>query len=257
MSSATGLFKYFGTDADKLDRFVNGQVYLTPPKYFNDPWDFLVRCEPPTGEFLTAQVPSLHPAQMPEFHASVSTEDSLEEEARELQDGYSKQIGVVCLTELPVDRLMWAHYGDSHRGFVAEFECFEEGQSEAGFPLCATPFGPAAKLKYPPSLPVLKRDTSNMEETILTKHICWKYEQEWRVLWPLTRGMPHPSKKGYLLCPFQPTQLVRIILGLRVNKEVKSRLSDMLNRDEFKHVLREVVIIAPHSRELKSMPESW
>ena len=35
-----GLFKYFPNDADKLERFINREVYLTPPKYFNDPWDF-------------------------------------------------------------------------------------------------------------------------------------------------------------------------------------------------------------------------
>jgi hypothetical protein len=37
-----GLFKYFPNDADKndadkLERFTKGQVYLTPPKHFNDP----------------------------------------------------------------------------------------------------------------------------------------------------------------------------------------------------------------------------
>jgi hypothetical protein len=49
------LFKYFGTDNDKLNWFANGQVLLTPPKYFNDPWDFLARSEPHTDAELDVE----------------------------------------------------------------------------------------------------------------------------------------------------------------------------------------------------------
>ena len=130
-----GLFKYFPTDGDKLERFTNGQIYLTPPKYFNDPWDFLLRSEPPTEELLKKEVPFLHPASMPEFQEYVSSADSLEDEAHEQQDGLSKIIGLVCLTEKPLDRLMWAHYAECHQGFVAEFgHSGDEAKTEHGFP---------------------------------------------------------------------------------------------------------------------------
>ena len=42
----TGLFKCFSPD--KLDFFENRLVLLTPPKFLNDPWDFL-----PKGRTLT------------------------------------------------------------------------------------------------------------------------------------------------------------------------------------------------------------
>ena len=61
-----GLFKYFPTDEDKLERFTNGQIYLTPPKYFNDPWDFRLRSEPPTEKQVKKEVPLLRPGDVPD-----------------------------------------------------------------------------------------------------------------------------------------------------------------------------------------------
>jgi hypothetical protein len=49
-----GLFKYFPTDEFKLEKFTSQQVFLTPPKYFNDPWDFFVRRVTPSEEELRA-----------------------------------------------------------------------------------------------------------------------------------------------------------------------------------------------------------
>src|ERR1043166_4377321 len=158
-----GLFKYFSPDEDKLERFTNGQIYLTPPKYFNDPWDFLLRSEPPNEAQVKKEVPFLRARDVPDFLKQVSSAESLEAEAREQQEELSKIIGIVCLTEEPFDRLMWAYYGESHRGFVAEFGHSDEGTSASGFRLCDSPFGAAVKVDYQPTEP-LKRDKSNMEE---------------------------------------------------------------------------------------------
>jgi hypothetical protein len=252
-----GLFRYFSTNEDKLETFTNGQVYLTPPKYFNDPWDFLLRSEPPTEEQVKKEAPFLHPKDVPEFLNQVSGDDSLEEEAREQQEGLSKIIGVVCLTEEPLNRRMWADYGESYKGFVAEFGHSDEGKSQSGFRLCDSPFGAAVKVDYQPTQPVLKRDKSNMEEVVLTKHLDWKYEQEWRVIQPLNAGEPHPKRRGFVLVRFKPTYLLRVVLGLRVCPKVKFQLRQMLNHKEFGHVRTEEAFIDPSSRELKSRPLSW
>ena len=243
-----GLFKYFPTDEDKLERFTNGQVYLTPPKYFNDPWDFLVRCESYTEQTL--------PPGFGFMKEDAASPDFLMSESSELQDGLSAQVGVISLAEEPLDRLMWAHYGESHRGFVAEFWHSDEGTSEAGFRLCRSPFEAAVKVDYQPTQPVLKRDTSNMEEVVLTKHSDWKHEKEWRVIQALNTGDPHPKRKGFVLVRFKPAHLLRVIFGLRVSPKVKFQLKQMLHGREFEHVLKEEVYIDPSSSELKSRPLS-
>lgn len=251
-----GLFKYFSTDEDKLETFANGQIYLTPPKYFNDPWDFLLRSEPPTAAQVRREVPFLPASDMPELVKHLSSAESLAEEAQEQQEGLSKMTGIVCLTEEPLSRLMWAYYGESHSGFVAEFRHSDEGTSEFGFRLCGSPFGPAVKVDYQPT-PLLKRDTSNMEEAVLTKHSDWKHELEWRVLRPLNTGEPHPKRSGFVLVRFKPTHLVRVILGLRVSPKVKFQLKQMLNHRDFEHVRKEEVYMDPESRELNSRVSSW
>ena len=160
--------------------------------------------------------------------------------------------GVVCLTENPLDRLMWAHYGESHKGFAAEFQHNDEGTSEFGFRQCTTPFGLALKVKYAPEHPELKWDTSNMAEVLLTKHLDWEYEQEWRVIQLLHTGAPHPTKNGFVLVRFKPIHLLRVIFGLQVSSAVKFQVGQMLNRKEFDHVRKEEVHIDSDSRELRS-----
>ncbi len=244
-----GLFKYFGTDEDKLERFKNGQIYLTPPKYFNDPWDFLFRYEPYTEETL--------PPGFGFMRKDGASADFLMGESSELHNGLSSLVGVICLAEDPLDRLMWAHYGESHKGFVAEFWHSDEGTSESGFRLCRSPFESALKVAYQPTQPVLKRDLSNMEEVVLTKHSDWKHEKEWRVIRALGSGDPHPKRMGFVLIWFKPTHLLRVIFGLAVSPKVKFQLKLMLNHKEFEHVRMEEAYIDPSSRELRARLASW
>jgi hypothetical protein len=255
-----GLFKYFPTDEDKLERFTNGQIYLTPPKWFNDPWDFLVRSEPYTEEELLAGLPSLssiNPEQFEEIKQDAMSADFLAKESHCWREQICKIVGVVCLNEEPLNHLMWAHYGESHRGFVAEFWCSKEGKSMSGFQICQSPFEAAMKVDYRPTQPLLKRNKSNLEEVILTKHLDWKYEQEWRVIRALKTGDPHPTREGFVLVWFKPVHLLRVILGLRACPKVKFRLRQMLNHKEFEHVHKEEVYIDPSSRALNLRLLPW
>jgi hypothetical protein len=260
-----GLFKYFPTDEDKLERFTNGQVYLTPPKYFNDPWDFRPRSEPWTKESAIRADPSL--ALEPEnklldFLRHMNTPSSLEAEAAAQQEGLSELVGVVSLTEDPMNRLLWANYGGSHEGFVAEFRCteFRHANEEAeAFSTCLTPFGGGAarKVKYRQQPKDMKRDGSEEYDVFWTKHKLWTYEQEWRVVESLKKADRHPTRKGYTLLWFKPDDLLRVILGLRARPRVRFQLRQMLNHEEFEHVHKEEVCIEPNSRELKLRPLSW
>src|ERR1035437_118686 len=124
-----GLFKYFPTDPDKLERFTNGQVYLTRPEFFNDPWDFRLRFEPWTDAQLREQCPSSssYSAEVfREFKATMTSADFHADESLNYQKEIGRIVGVVSLAKEPLDRRMWAHYGESHKGFVAEFWSGEE-----------------------------------------------------------------------------------------------------------------------------------
>jgi hypothetical protein len=203
---------------------------------------------------------ALRPEEVPEFTGHVGGGSALEEEAREQQEGLSALVGLVCLTERHLDRLMWAHYAESHKGFVAEFRCTEHRGPEQTPPRsasCLTPFGGAMKVGYLPHQPLRKRDGSNIGEVCWSKHEVWEYEQEWRVVESLTKADPHPTRAGYFLLWFKPADLLRLILGRRVDPEVRFRLRQMLYHEEFGHVTKEEAYIDQDTRELRSRPLPW
>jgi Protein of unknown function (DUF2971) len=245
---ADGLFKYFSTDKDKLETFISGHIYLTPPKFFNDPWDFLIRSESWTKEHF--EVEGFY--VMPEFRADMNSPINLGSEAHDQQNGLSKLVGVVSLAEDPHNRLMWANYGDSHRGFVAEFRYAEKKTDGSGFQTCMTPFGGAGKVDYKSEQILRKREGANLRDVFWTKHIDWKYEQEWRVIESLQKAHSHPNRAGFLLLKFEPTDLLRIIFGLRVCPQIETQLKQMLGRKKFEHVQMEKVLISPDGNELVS-----
>jgi hypothetical protein len=242
-----GLFKYFPTDADKLEKFTNGQVYLTPPEHFNDPWDFRMRFEPWTDAQLREQCPSSSsygPEVFREFKAAMTSANFHADESCNYQKEIGKIVGVVSLAEQPLNPLMWAHYAESHKGFVAEFWHGEEEPFEDDFYLRTGPFGPAAKvhyLKHREQQPECKRDLSNIAKVLWTKHSEWEYEREWRVFQWHRAATPGQTKDGEprSLLKFEPNQLIRVIFGLRICPTVEAELSKMLRRPEFRHVRKE------------------
>jgi Protein of unknown function (DUF2971) len=248
----TGLFKYFSTDRDKLEWFASGKILLTPPEFFNDPWDFLVSGEP----YDDAQLDSLaQELKLPfeRLKQDVVRSDFLPEESRDYQKQIGKQIGVMSLAENPLDRVMWAHYAESHRGFVAEFRHGDETE-EQGIQIRLGPFGPAGKVSYPHRLPKLKRNLDNMPEVIWTKHLEWKYEKEWRVVQWHDKAIPGQTTDGKLrsLLKFEPSHLARVIFGLRICPTVEAKLREMLGHPEFKNVRKEKADIDSITNEMIS-----
>ena len=247
-----GLFKYFPKDPDKLEWFANGQILLTPPKYFNDPWDFLVRSEPYTDAEIETQARTLN-IPLHELKQATMEHDFLSGESSDYQAEISKRVGVVCLNEEPLDRIMMAHYAESHRGFVAEFWHGDETESH-GVAIRLGPFGPAGKVSYRKQPPLLRRDLENMAIPLWTKHTAWEYEREWRVVQSLDIATRVQTKYGEnrFLLKFEPSYLCRVIFGLRISRAVEGRLEEMLNRPEYKHVRKEQVIINAASSELET-----
>ncbi len=250
-----GLFKYFAADCEKLNWFANGQILLTPPQHFNDPWDFKVDFEPHTDAQLGAEALKLR-IPIEDLRQVVMVRDFLSEESTNYQKEIGKKVGVVSLAENPLDRVMWAHYGRSHHGFVAEFAHDEEFLKD-GFIQRVGPFGPAAKVQYlkphehPPKC---KRDHSNLPNVLWIKHSNWGYEQEWRVVQSHARATPGQARDGTTrsLLTFDPEHLIRVIFGLRICPTVEATLGEMLARPEFRNVRKERAGMDPVTNDLIS-----
>ncbi|MCX7174528.1 MAG: DUF2971 domain-containing protein [Proteobacteria bacterium] len=84
--------------------------------------------------------------------------------------------GVLSLSEDALHPLMWSHYADSHRGICIEFDAaqhFFQYARKVNY-----------ELDYPSIDPMSHLPEEVNEIAILTKADFWKYEKEWRVIFP-------------------------------------------------------------------------
>lgn len=126
-----------------------------------------------------------------------------------LTSEYREKAGVLCLTRLPLNPLMWAHYGDEHRGV-----CLELDTTVAP---ARNPLGAAHRVDYEWDYPTLRFFEADDEERVralcLTKSKDWEYEREWRyVLLGLSGG---ESRR----IAYPPEALTGILLGHRISDE--------------------------------------
>lgn len=280
MKETTGLFKYL--DASKLIFLENCLVLLTPPIYLNDPWDFLPKGRVPSEDEILkvwrevetdierSSVTVLPAAftlreqqeRLQRMRTGLTSTEFLGRQGRNYQEQISSFVGIVSLTELPLSRLMWAHYAQSHTGFAIELAADDESNYET-FVIRGMGNGLfAVKVKYPSSVQQipLAEDSSNVLEVCCSKHPLWQYEEEWRIVaflrdstpWPL---ISDPGCEERRFCvPFKPETLQRVIFGMRMKPEVKQRLSNMLGREEFKHVQKQVTNIDPQTGQMVLSP---
>jgi hypothetical protein len=280
MKGGSGLFKYL--DASKLGLFENCLVLLTPPIYLNDPWDFLPKGRIPSEDELLrvwreiekdiarASVIELpvhfaqreRPERLERMRVDVTSKEFLAEQGKNYREEISKLIGVVSLTGLPLNRLMWAHYAQSYTGFVAEFATGEETE-KYGFRIRMCAVGPvvAGKVKYDADFKQLTEGAGNVHELCWSKHRDWEYEEEWRIVWPLQNSLTATlrqarngkSVRRYCL-PFLPSGLHRVIFGMQMDARATQRLCRMLEREDFRHVRKETTNIDPKTGGLVLKP---
>jgi hypothetical protein len=192
----TNLYKYQPVTARTLENLKLRTIWFSAPSAFNDPFDCSVDVllkELDQDDLVRVYEYLRGLAELtPEFDAEITTNGKPNERCREMFnqifssgplrqqiDETRRRIGVACFSTKNDDLLMWAHYADGHRGFCLEFDSSVE------------PFSKAKPVAYQASLPevnpldVLDGGSSGQEliEAMLrTKHTCWRYEQEWRLL---------------------------------------------------------------------------
>lgn len=90
-----------------------------------------------------------------------------------------EQIGMLCLTEKKDNLLMWAHYAESHTGFVvgldADHEFFDHRRSEQD------ELRHLVKVEYVNERPAVNLSELQSVDVFASKARIWEYEQEWRL----------------------------------------------------------------------------
>lgn len=235
-------FKF--VSSERKDILKNGCIRFSPIGEFNDPFELEPIITPLSRDFLE----SIHHYSEREIeNIKLSKEDMDFSSERELQlEEYQKiyrekvsRYGVlsltsninvnpllsVCIPEKKDPRsniLMWSHYANSHRGFVIEFDPDFIPNIEI------------EKVKYCTNrgrLTFEDIDDNNFQQIFFNKSEEWGYEQEYRVVLPLSEASRIVDDK-YHLFKFNKKSIKSITFGCAMNEGKKQEIIDLIERDD-------------------------
>lgn len=150
------LYRYRSMRSKGLARiFTDCELYFASPTQFNDPFD----CKPPfsvtnfSEDDLRCHFRKAFPASLSKFGVKLSDaqlgamtetrvvsilqnksfESDIVKPFLEACIAVNSELGVLCLSEIHDDILMWSHYADGHRGIVLQFDksILESAQTSA------------------------------------------------------------------------------------------------------------------------------
>lgn len=166
-------------------------------------------------------------------------------------EGFSKaadlHIGVLSLSEIWDNLLMWAHYADSHRGFVLAFDSNHSffDQRKTADDLIRY----LRQVKYTQERPKLtltdllnpelshdERVDLFLDSFIFSKGAVWSYEKEWRMLMALEDADYQLENGDIYLFRYPPEMLKSIVMGHRAGSDLIRRMKSILNDDDLRHV---------------------
>lgn len=211
---------FIGRGTADLERtIVHRELYFSAPIKFNDPFDCrpvfemkgkkteaVAYCE----RVVRKHMPHLNREQL-RTEVKAILADPLRNPlsplaAASLQSLHTKrvaeEVGMLCMSTIPDNILLWAHYADAHQGLCLIFD------ATTNF------FAPAQKVQYPSLRPKINplRDTDDlmMTSALLTKSFHWAYEDEWR--------LTH-YRKGPGVYTYPSGALLGVILGAQISSD--------------------------------------
>lgn len=168
-------------DAELLRRteeiFLNNKIFFPSPTSLNDPFDCRVHfdfSDTTKEEFRLTFVKawkkdgSLTEPQIADLFEYLHASDTgeLERTLTNSLQGLIDKGGVLSMSSVNDDILMWSHYTDGHRGY-----CFELDTQGAE----------PEKVKYRKRYQKFNLFNNDPISGLLTKPLQWKYEKEWRL----------------------------------------------------------------------------
>lgn len=196
---------------------------------------------------------------------SVAKGEALEKVKKSLGEAFSKSLGILCLTTKHDNLLMWAHYAESHTGFVLEFDgdnqffkqVFDEPLSPTGIDEdLSKEYGYLKQVVYRDERPSVVVSGIKSFDSFLFKGKEWSYEDEWRMLMPASKVNLRETKGGVDLFLFElpSSAITKLILGYRSSPELLLNLQQIIGSNpNLSHIQIEKMSL--HDREFKLIPE--
>lgn len=263
--SSMPLYKYVSTGG--LEILTGGMIRFCSPAELNDPFELkphvsaiasehamhqeLLAAAPLAATDALREIPQeLRPlidenqllsamlAQIERQRSSLSklANDQAQEFQKRIERKLEETIGVLSLTENPTSLLMWAHYADSHRGFVIEFDkssAFFNQKRREGDEMWQL-----RKVIYSQHRPEVNLLEAESFSPFLTKGEEWQYEAEWRMMAPLESADRICGDRNELhLFRFPASAIRAVILGARASSDLREAIREaIVVNEEYRHV---------------------
>jgi hypothetical protein len=244
MDQPTHFYKF--VSYDRKDILQNGLIRFAPIGEFNDPFELEPHITPYAREFI-----ELAQAMSAEERQSVRRTDEMlkfsmerENQVKHYSEKYRSEIkkyGVLSLTanfkrkalisvamstkhDPRTNLLLWAHYADSHRGFIIEFEADLIENIEL------------KKVHYTNDRDYLTFediDENNFENVFYKKSPEWAYEEEYRAVLPLEKAtaVAEINEKKFHLFQFNKASVRSIIFGCEMSESYREHIKEIIKLD--------------------------
>lgn len=174
-SLGNSIFKYHSGEGNSLDSFSKKYLWFSKPPYLNDPFD----CS---------------------MEHLLSEESQLSDLGKNFIRSNTKEFGVCCFSEAPLNLHMWSHYANSYKGFCLEFDkeiiqsfCSDLFQANCELMPCIyrdslicldyLEFETGVKVPLRGIHPASKEFDQLMKELLFQKNEkVWGQEKEWRIV---------------------------------------------------------------------------
>jgi hypothetical protein len=238
------LFKY--VEPQRVDILENGKIAFTPPGRFKDPFEFRPELAGRTVRALLKDTIRQHEnelitgadgmsaRQLKRARKTLLRTANHEGVLEKTKDSFTRTIatradsdfGVLCLSSVENDNLMWYHYADGHRGFVIEFDSEQPEFRKVGKPW---------KIEYVVSQPVYDHRVGNLD-FFRFKPKYLEFEKEFRIIRPLKECtvMKDVGRNPLYFWPLPLICVKAVYLGHRLGHEFRDRLMKALTGTDVK-----------------------
>lgn len=229
---------------DRIDVLENGMLRFTPPSELNDPFEvnpIIFEVDPdnlPPNE--TATPNNMNDSDHEYTYNRLNSKKIYRDKYKEFVNGFgilslisndsmTTQPSIVVVNpEDPMrNLLMWAHYANEHKGFLIEFS---SNFMEVTHRVTHEDIKP---VKYSNDRPVLLFEDVESKEMapFYKKGGSWCYENEWRIVLPLTSS-DLIKENGIHLFKFNLKSIVSVTCGCKMSDENKARIRKILKEPD-------------------------
>ncbi|MDR6536983.1 DUF2971 domain-containing protein [Variovorax soli] len=279
------IYKYLPIEIALL-YFENWHLRLSRRFDLNDPFEIQVKTPTPPPWTAPQPSPKLPPDDLHWLPPAPPPQMVHEYQDFKVKEALWPMVGMVCFSRTRRHLLMWAHYTNSHKGVLLEFDdkhpCFSRKIADLGDPPASVHpeavdgwRNAVAEKRFPDLWGRLddvqysdERFTvySDLEEDAvkricLTKSLEWAYEQEVRLLWPVALAdEPESSKRQFAkawevrLFSVPPGALRSITLGALCHSESQLEIKRRLDKTDTGHV--QILRAVPDKQEFRLNYES-